>query len=277
MHSLGHGIGLRPKHFAQLASEQHAPGFVEAVSENFFARGGRPIAVLDRVRRDLPVVLHGVSLSIGAVDPLDRSYLQQLRALIDRVEPALVSDHLCWGKHGGRYAHELWPLPYTEETLTHVVSRVQQVQELLGRQILLENVSSYVAYRVSDIPEWEFLAEVAERADCGILLDVNNVYVSSQNHGFDAHRYIAHMPPGRVQQIHLAGHSDQGQYLLDSHDGPVSPAVWELYRAAIAKLGAVSTSVEWDDNIPDLQVLLGESQRAAAIEDSVLAQRGRAA
>jgi uncharacterized protein (UPF0276 family) len=247
------------------------------VSENFFARGGRAVSVLDQVRRDLPVVLHGVSLSIGAVDPLDRSYLQQLRALIDRVEPALVSDHLCWGKHGGRYAHELWPLPYTEQTLAHVVSRVQQAQDLLGRQILLENVSSYVTYRVSDIPEWQFLSEVAERADCGILLDVNNVYVSSQNHGFDAHQYIAHMPRGRVQQIHLAGHSDQGKYLLDSHDGPVSQQVWELYRAAIAQLGAVSTSVEWDDNIPDLQLLLGESQKASAIEDAVLAKRGRAA
>jgi len=275
--TLGHGIGLRPKHFAQLVSEQPAIGFVEAVSENFFARGGRAVSVLEQVRRDLPVVLHGVSLSIGTVDALDRGYLQQLRALIDRVEPALVSDHLCWGKHGGRYAHELWPLPYTEQTLTHVVSRVQQVQDQLGRQILLENVSSYVTYRASDIPEWDFISEVAERADCGILLDVNNVYVSSQNHGFDAHQYIAHMPHGRVQQIHLAGHSDQGKYLLDSHDGPVSPHVLELYRAAIARLGAVSTSVEWDDNIPDLQVLLAESQRAAAIEDTVLAQRGRAA
>ncbi|HTU61781.1 MAG TPA: DUF692 domain-containing protein, partial [Polyangiales bacterium] len=182
--TLGHGIGLRPKHFGQLVNEPHALGFVEAVSENFFARGGRALSVLDQVRRDLPVALHGVSLSIGATDPLDRSYMQQLRALIDRVDPALVSDHLCWGKHGGRYAHELWPLPYTEQTLAHVVSRVEQVQDLLGRQILLENVSSYITYRASDIPEWEFIAEVAARADCGILLDVNNVYVSSQNHGF---------------------------------------------------------------------------------------------
>ena len=275
--TLGHGIGLRPKHFAQLVSEQHALGFVEAVSENFFARGGRAVSVLDKVRRDLPVVLHGVSLSIGAVDPLDRSYLQRLRALIERVDPALVSEHLSWGKHGGRYAHELWPLPYTEQTLAHIVSRVQQVQELLGRQILLENVSSYVSYRVSDIPEWEFIAEVATRADCGILLDVNNVYVSSRNHGFDAHQYIAHMAPGRVQQIHLAGHSDQGQYLLDSHDGPVASPVWELYRAAIAHLGAVSTSVEWDDNIPELEVLLDQRHRAAAIADAVLEKRGRAA
>jgi len=275
--SLGHGIGLRPKHFSQFVSERPALDFVEAVSENFFARGGRALSVLDHVRRDLPVVLHGVSLSIGAVDPLDQAYLQQLRALIERIDPALVSDHLSWSKHGGRYAHELWPLPYTELTLEHVVSRVTRVQEQLGRQILLENVSSYVAYRVSDIPEWDFLSEVARRAGCGILLDVNNVFVSSQNHGFDPQDYIEHLPRGLVQQIHLAGHSDQGHYLLDSHDGPVGTRVWELYHAAIAHAGAVATSIEWDDNIPDLPVLLAESQRAAAIEAAVLATREHAA
>jgi uncharacterized protein (UPF0276 family) len=275
--TLGHGIGLRPKHFSQFMSERPALDFVEALSENFFARGGRALSVLDKVRRDMPVVLHGVSLSIGAVDALDQAYLRQLRTLIDRVDPALVSDHLCWGKHGGRYAHELWPVPYTEESLAHVVSRVEQVQDMLGCRIALENVSSYIEYRASDISEWEFLAELASRADCGILLDVNNVYVSSQNHGFDPRRYIEHMPRGRVQQIHLGGHSDQGRYLLDSHDGPISPAVWELYRTAIARLGAVSTSVEWDDNIPDLALLLAESHKARALEAATLAAEEHAA
>jgi uncharacterized protein (UPF0276 family) len=275
--ALGHGIGLRPKHFSQFMTERPALDFVEAVSENFFARGGRALTVLDKVRRDIPVVLHGVSLSIGAVDALDHAYLRQLRTLIDRVEPALVSDHLCWGKHGGRYAHELWPLPYTEQSLAHVVSRVAQVQELLGRRISLENVSSYIEYRTSNIPEWEFLAELASRADCHILLDVNNVYVSSQNHGFDPRRYIEHIPRDRVQQIHLGGHSDQGRYLLDSHDGPISSPVWELYRTAIAHLGAVSTTVEWDDNIPDLPLLLAESHKARAIEAATLATKEHAA
>jgi len=244
--------------------------WVEAISENFLAPGGRPYAVLEKVRRDVPVVLHGVSLAIGSVDPLDERLLRALRALADRVEPAYVSDHLCWGRHGGRYAHDLLPLPYTEEALAHVVSRVQEVQEALGRQILLENVSSYLEYAASSMTEWEFLARVAKDADCGILLDVNNVYVSARNHGFDPDAYLAGIPVDRVGQFHLAGHSDHGQYVLDTHDAPVADAVWELYRSALRRFGTVPALIEWDDHVPDLERVVEESRRARAVEAEVL-------
>jgi uncharacterized protein (UPF0276 family) len=267
---LGHGVGLRPRHYARWLSERPPVAWVEATSENYLGLGGRPYAVLEKVRRDLPMVLHGVSLSIGATEPLDARYLASLRRLVDRIEPALVTDHLCWGRHGGRYVHDLWPLPYTEEALAHVVGRVGPVQELLGRRIALENVSSYVAYRDSTMTEWEFLAAVAERADCGILLDVNNVHVSAHNHGFDPHAYLAGLPADRVVQIHLAGHEDKGAYLLDSHDAAVPEPVWDLYREAVARFGPVPTLVEWDDRIPELEVLVGESRKAAAIEAEVL-------
>jgi uncharacterized protein len=268
--SLGHGVGLRPKHFGQFLSEPPRVDWMEATSENFMAPGGRPLAVLERVRREVPVVLHGVSLSIGSTDPLNDSYLAELRALARRVEPALVSDHLCWGSHGGRYAHDLWPLPYTEEALAHVVERVQRVQELLGRQIALENVSSYVAFRDSTMSEWEFLGQVAERADCGILLDVNNVFVSARNHRFDPADYIDGIPRDRVVQFHLAGHSDKGSYLFDSHDGVVADPVWDLYRQAVRRFGRVATLVEWDDRVPELDVLVAQSNKAAAVEAEVL-------
>jgi uncharacterized protein (UPF0276 family) len=267
---LGHGVGLRPKHFARWFSESPDVDWVEATSENYLGLGGRPYAVLEKVRQELPVVLHGVSLSIGATEPLDERYLASLRRLADRIEPALVTDHLCWGRHGGRYVHDLWPLPYTEEALAHVVERVLRVQDILGRQIALENVSSYVAYRDSALAEWEFLAAVAERADCGILLDVNNVHVSAHNHGFDPHAYLAHLPSNRVVQLHLAGHEDAGTYLLDSHDAAVAQPVWALYREAVTRFGHVPTLVEWDDRIPELEVLVGERHEAAAIEAEVL-------
>ena len=267
---LGHGVGLRPRHFGRWFSERTPVDWVEATSENYLGLGGRPYAVLEKVRHDLPVVLHGVSLSIGATEPLDERYLASLRRLADRIEPALVTDHLCWGRHGGRYVHDLWPLPYTEEALAHVVGRVGPVQDRLGRRIALENVSSYVAYRDSTVTEWEFLGALAERADCGILLDVNNVHVSARNHGFDPHAYLAGVPADRVVQIHLAGHEDKGAYLLDSHDAAVPEPVWDLYREAVARFGRVPTLVEWDDRIPELEVLVGESRKAAAIETSVL-------
>jgi uncharacterized protein len=268
---LGHGVGLRTKHFAEYLAAPPPVGWVEAISENFMAPGGRPVAVLEKVRRDVPVVLHGVSLSIGSTDPLSERHLGDLAALARRVEPAWISDHLCWGSHGGRYAHDLWPLPHTEEALRHVVARVARVQEALGRQILLENVSSYVAFRESEMPEWEFLAEVARRADCGILLDVNNVFVSARNHGFDPRTYLAGVPADRVGQLHLAGHSDKGRYLLDSHDQAVPAAVWDLYRETVLRLGSVSTLVEWDDHVPPLERLVEESRRAAVIEAEALA------
>ena len=267
---LGHGIGLRSKHYGRFLAEAPPVGWVEAVSENFLAPGGCPVAVLENVRRDVPVVLHGVSLAIGSVDPLDRRLLRGLRELADRVQPAYVSDHLCWGRHAGRYSHDLLPLPYTEEALAHVVSRVRQVQDVLGRQILLENVSSYVAYADSTLTEWEFLASVAEEADCGILLDVNNIFVSARNHGFDPDAYLAGIPDDRVGQFHLAGHSDHGTYLLDTHDAPVPDAVWELYRSALRRFGRVPALIEWDDHVPELERLVEESVRARAIEAEVL-------
>ncbi|GAC1346534.1 MAG: DUF692 domain-containing protein [Myxococcales bacterium] len=268
---LGHGVGLRTRHFPDFLAGDTGVSWVEAITENFLGRGGRPLAILEKVRSEVPVVLHGVSLSIGGRDPLSPELLRGLRALAARIEPAYVSDHLCWGTHGGRYAHELLPLPCTEEALAHVVERVRAVQDVLGRQILLENVSSYVAFQESTLTEWEFLAEIAERSDCGILLDVNNVYVSAHNHGFDPATYLAGIPSDRVGQIHLAGHSDKGAYLLDTHDAPVPDPVWELYRAAVKRFGKVPSLVEWDDRIPELPVLLDECRRARAIEAEVLA------
>jgi uncharacterized protein len=269
---LGQGIGLRPKHYGRFLEERPPVDWVEAISENYLSPGGRPNAVLEKVRRDMPVVLHGVSLAVGSVDPLDPVLLRGLAALVKRIEPAYVSDHLCWGRHKGRYAHDLLPLPFTEEALRLVIERVQQIQDALGRQILLENVSSYVRFRESSMAEWEFVARVAEGADCGILLDLNNVYVSARNHGFDPLAYLQGIPAARVGQFHLAGHSDKGTYLLDSHDAAVPEAVWELYRAAVRRFGRVPALVEWDDRIPSLEELIAESEKARSIEAEELAK-----
>src|SRR3989449_9726914 len=209
----GEGMGFRPRHFGPMLTGQPPVDWMEAVSENYLAPGGRPVAVLEKVRREVPVALHGVSLAIGSTVQLARRYLAALGALVDRIEPAIFSDHLCWGRHGGRYAHDLWPLPFTEEALSHVVERVERVQETLGRQVLLENVSSYVAFRESAMSEWEFFGAVARRAECGILLDVNNIYVRARNHGVAAADYIAGVPAGRAAQLHLARPIDQGAYL----------------------------------------------------------------
>ena len=268
---LGHGIGLRTRHFARFQEERPPVSWVEVVTENFMADGGRPIAVLEKVRRDVPVVLHGVSLSIGSLDPLSGSYLAELKKLVTRIEPAMVTDHLCWGTHRGQYVHDLLPLPYTEESLAHVASRVAAVQEFLGRRILLENPSSYVTFRDSTMTEWEFLSALCRQADCGILLDVNNVYVSARNLGFDPIAYLDGIDAGRVGQFHLAGHGDRGRYLLDTHDEAVPPAVWDLYREALRRFGRVPSLVEWDDHIPPLDEVVAQSRRAAEIEAEELA------
>jgi uncharacterized protein len=269
---LGHGVGLRPPHYPRIADGTARADWFEVISENFMIPGGRPLAVLERVREDRPVVLHGVSLSIGSTDGLNAGYLDELRALADRIQPAWISDHLCWGSHGQRYAHDLLPLPFTDEALAHVVERVQRVQDRLGRRILLENVSSYLAFAHSTMPEWTFLAAVAEAADCGILLDVNNVFVSAVNHAFHAGDYLAGLPAGRIGQIHLAGHSDRGTHLLDTHDAAVCPGVWDLYRDAVRRFGGVSTLVEWDDHIPPIEDVLAEAERARAVETEVLGE-----
>jgi len=276
---LGHGVGLRRDHFERVLSGPSRIDWFEAISENFMVAGGRPLDVLTRVRERYPIVLHGVSMSIGSTDPLDEGYLDRLRDLARRFEPAWVSDHLCWTSIGGHHAHDLLPLPYTEEALDGVVARVARVQERLGRPIALENVSSYVAYRRSAMPEWEFLGEVARRSGCGILLDVNNIYVSARNHGFDPRAYLQGVPVESVWQFHLAGHSDKGAYLLDTHDHAVPDPVWDLYTEALRRYGAVSTLVEWDDRIPPFERLEAESERARALHDTTLgaAERLRSA
>ena len=268
---LGHGVGLRSRHFGEVL-ERGAGGaaWFEVISENYFEPGGRPWAVLERLRRDVPIVMHGVSLGIGNTDRPDDRYLHLLKTAARRIEPAWISDHLCWGAVDGHYAHDLWPLPYTEEALSHVVSRVTRTQESLGQAILLENVSTYVEFAESAMPEWVFLTEVAKRAGCGILLDVNNVYVNAINLGFDPDLYLSSIPPELVGQLHLAGHTDCGTHLLDSHVGPVPDPVWALYRTAIALFGRVPTLVEWDEQVPAYDVLLAEPGRAAAIEREVV-------
>jgi uncharacterized protein (UPF0276 family) len=268
---LGHGIGLRTRHFARFLSERPPVDWVEAITENFMAPGGRPIAVLEKVRADMPVVLHGVSLAIGSVDPMSERYLSELERLVRRIEPALVSDHLCWGTHRGHYVHDLLPLPYTEESLAHVAFRVERVQDRIGRRLLLENPSSYVAFKDSTMTEWEFLSELSRRSGCGVLLDINNVYVSARNFGFDPLRHLEGIPRDRVGYFHLAGHADQGKYLLDTHDGAVPVPVWDLYREALRRFGRVPSLVEWDERIPPLDEVVAESRRAAAVEAEELA------
>jgi uncharacterized protein (UPF0276 family) len=266
---LGVGVGLRPPHQPQILEtpdpRRLGIDFFELLSENFMVPGGRPLRVLSEVRACFPVVLHGVSLNVGSADPLDRTYLDDLAALARRCEPAWISDHLCWTGVGGSNLHDLLPLPCTDAVVSYVAERVMRVQDHLGRRIALENVSSYLAYRADEMPEWELLVRIAERADCGILLDVNNVFVSAHNHGFDPDRYLAAIPPERVVQIHLAGHSVQGGLLIDTHDHPVCDAVWSLYEAAVRRLGPVSTLIEWDDRIPELEVVAAEADRARRI------------
>ena len=266
---LGFGLGLRPEHYLEVLESWPAVDWFEIISENYLVDGGKPLHYLDRIREHYPMVMHGVSLSIGNSDPLDLEYLAGLKRLAARVEPAWVSDHLCWTGIGGRNLHDLLPLPYTEEAVAHVAERVARVQDYLGRRILLENVSSYVTYTDSRVSEWEFLSAVAERADCWILLDVNNVYVSAHNHGFDPLAYLDGVPRERVRQIHLAGHSHNGSLIIDTHDHPVPDPVWALYVEAVARLGPVSTMIERDDDIPPLGVLLEELTRARSLAESV--------
>ena len=270
--SLGFGLGLRVDHYQAILADEPRIDWFEALTENYLIPGGKPLHYLMRIRERYPMVLHGVSMSIGSTQPLDYAYLAQLKALAARVEPAWISDHLCWTGIAGRNMHDLLPLPYTEEALANVVERVRTVQDVLGRRILLENVSSYVTYRDSQVSEWEFLREIAQRADCLLLLDVNNIYVSSVNHEFDPLDYLQAIPVDRVQQIHLAGHENHGDYLIDTHDHPVSDPVWELYDAAVRRFGSVSTMIERDDNIPPLEELCSELDAARRLAERALAR-----
>ncbi|HSC48208.1 MAG TPA: DUF692 domain-containing protein [Gammaproteobacteria bacterium] len=271
------GIGLRAPHCEELLATRPRAAWLEVHSENYFADGGRAIAELEQVRRDYPLSLHGVGLSLGSIDPLNEAHLSKLKRTVERFTPALVSEHLCWASVGGAYLHDLLPLPYTEEALAHVVARIAQVQEYLGRQILVENVSSYLEFEHSAIPEWEFLREAASRSGCGILLDVNNVYVSAMNHGYDPRRYLEAIPAQDVGELHLAGYSerrvDGTALLIDTHDRPVTDPVWELYAYALELTGPKPTLIEWDSELPALSVLLQEAAKA----DTLLARRHAAA
>jgi uncharacterized protein (UPF0276 family) len=269
---LGFGLGLRTQHYQEILDSDPSVDWFEALTENYLVPGGKPLYYLEAVRSRYPVVLHGVSLSIGSADPLNRGYLSQLKALADRIEPAWISDHLCWTGLNGRNLHDLLPLPYTEEAVVHVSDRIQAVQDYLGCRLLIENVSSYLTYSDSCMSEWEFLSAVCERADCLILLDINNIYVSSFNHDFDPHEYLRGVPAKRVQQFHIAGHRNHGDYLIDTHDEPVIETVWQLYADACRRFGAVSTLIERDDNIPPLAGLLEELDYARRIAAGVAGQ-----
>lgn len=263
--NLGLGVGLRNQHFNHLMRHEPAVEWFEIISENFIDNHGYARRVLERVRSLRPVVMHGVSLSVGSTDPLGREYLKGLKALAEFVRPAWVSDHLCWTGVAGVNTHDLLPMPLNEESLRHVARRVRQVQDFLERPLVLENPSTYLEFKESTIPEWEFLSELVRETGCGLLLDVNNVYVSAHNHGFDPEQYLRSVPHESVVQIHLAGPTDCGRYLVDTHDQPVPARVWELYRLAQELTGGVSTLLEWDANIPDFPELVAELRKAEAV------------
>ena len=259
------GIGLRSPHLARVQAERPPVAWFEVHSENYFAEGGPALIALDRIRAEYPLSLHGVGLSLGSTDPLARPHLDKLAKLIARVEPALVSEHLCWSGVAGRHFNDLLPLPFTGEALAHACSRVEEVQDYLGREIAVENVSAYFAFDDSTMPEWEFVALVVRRTGCKLLLDINNVYVNAVNHGFDADTYLAAMPRDAIAEIHLAGFDATGPCLIDTHGARVAPEVWTLYRRTIARIGPRPTLIEWDVDIPEFFVLEAEAATAAAI------------
>lgn len=262
---LGFGLGLRKEHYQDVIDTSPEVDWFEILSENYLVPGGKPLYFLDQIAERYPMAMHGVSMNIGNTDALDREYLQQIKALKNRVNAHWLSDHLCWTGTNGSNAHDLLPLPYTEETINHVVRRIEQVQDFLGCRMLIENVSSYVSYKQSEMTEWQFLNEIAERSDCLLLLDINNIYVSAVNHEFDPLDYLLAVKPERVQQFHLAGHSDYGDYIIDTHDMPVCHAVWLLYARAVERFPEVTFMIERDDNIPPLKELLAELELAREI------------
>jgi uncharacterized protein len=263
------GIGLRTPHYSEFLEKRPGVAWLEVHSENYFGEGGKSLYFLEKIRRDYPVSLHGVSLSLGSADELNWQHVKKIRDLITRIDPCLISDHLSWSSINGRYLHDLLPLPYTDEALTHVVRRIQQIQDYLKRQLLIENISSYVHYQNSTMTEWDFLKEVAIKSGCGILLDINNIYVNATNLGFNPHTYVSAIPAKLVQELHLAGFTttviDEKEVLIDTHNRPVVPAVWDLYRNAIRHLGAKPTIIEWDSDLPALETLYLEAYRAEHI------------
>jgi len=269
---LGFGLGLRPEHYQEILELKPDVDWFEIITENYLIPGGKPLYFLAKLCENYPVVMHGVSLSIGSTDPLDKAYLKQVKALAERTKSIWISDHLCWTGVKGLNMHDLLPIPYTREAIKHIVGRITAVQEFLGRRILIENVSSYLTYVQSEMTEWDFIAEIAKEADCFILLDVNNIYVSSINHEFDPLDYINAIPTERVVQIHLAGHSNHGHYIIDTHDAPIIKPVWELYGKTLARFGQIATMIERDDNIPPLSDLLEELSQARKIMANTLAK-----
>ena len=261
----GVGLGLRALHYQTIIDQRPAVPWFEALIDNYLGNGGLPLYYLEQIRRDYPMTFHGVGMSLGSSDPLDINYLGKLKQRIDRFQPQYVSDHLCWNSIAGRYGNDLFPMPYTEEALNQIADKIGQVQDFLGRRILVENVSSYVAFDSDNMTEWEFVVEVVKRADCDLLCDINNIYVSAVNHQFDPLTYLKAMPKDRIKEIHLAGYQDAGTHLLDTHGQPVHPPVWELYREAIELFGPVPTLIEWDTDIPPFDVLQAEADKARAL------------
>ncbi len=259
---LGYGLGLRTAYYDEILQTNPAVDWFEVLTENYLVDGGKALHYLDAIAERYPLVMHGVSLSIGGPHPLDMNYLKQVRLLAERIHPAWISDHLCWSRGSAHQLHDLLPLPYSEESLQHVAARVRQVQDVLGRPLVLENVSSYVRTAADELTEWQFLAALSELSGCELLLDINNVYVSSRNHGFEPWDFIRALPPDRIRQLHLAGHSDYGSYVIDTHDQPVSDPVWQLYQRTVQHLGPVATLLERDDHFPPLGDLLAELEQA---------------
>lgn len=265
------GVGFKHDHVDDILEDAGNVGFLEVHAENYMGEGGHPHRTLERMRQDFPISLHGVGMSIGGPDPLDPDHLARFKALVDRYEPALVSEHLAWATHDDIFFNDLLPLPYTERTLAHVCDHVSHMQDVIGRPILLENPATYVLFRTSTIPETEFIDEISKRTGCGLLLDVNNVFVSATNHGFSARKYLDAFPLHKVGEIHLAGHTEQEDddgkpLLIDSHDRPVCEDVWRLYKIALQKRGAVPTLVEWDSDLPEWPVLRSEANRAFEVQ-----------
>lgn len=266
---LGFGLGLRTPHYQDIIDLKPPIDWFEILTENYLVPGGKPLYYLDRIKEQYPIVMHGVSMSLGSTDGLAKDYLDQVKALANRVEAKWISDHLCWTGVHKTNMHDLLPLPYTEEALLHLVNRITQVQDYLGRQILVENVSSYLTYSHSVMTEWDFLSEIAQRADCLILLDINNIYVSSFNHQFNPEEYLQGIPKERVQQFHLAGHTNNGNHIIDTHDAPIIDPVWNLYAKAVDHFGKISTMIERDDHIPPISVLIDELEQAKHIARDV--------
>jgi len=271
--NLGLGVGLRTVHFGHILNKKPKVDWFEIVTENFLDTEGRPMWVLDQIAERHPIVVHGVSMSVGSPDPVDRSFLAKIKALAKRVRAVWVSDHVCWTGVAGRNLHDLLPMPYSEEALRHMVKKIRQIQDILERPLVLENPSSYVEFASSTMPEWEFIARMAEDADCGLLLDVNNVYVSSFNHGFDPETYIRAIPPERIAYFHVAGHTNFGTHILDTHIGPIIDPVWKLYRLAHEQTGGRSTLLEWDEEIPTCPVVHREVLKARKHMGAALAAR----